>query len=284
MSSISSVLIRSCLSTIQKELHQLEHWLNHLPQDVPAPAPVNASTDIMALLEKISKQYDAQQHTLHHIMDRLDMLDSSVPAAPWLEEPSPFLENSVVEPDVLEPLYVVHKTEEQRLTPTATALAKIIAPLAPLVIPSVVPDAVVPNVVIPSVAPEAVVPSAPEAVVPLVVPDAVIPEAVARLAPSVVPNAVAPLAPSVVPNAVVPDAVIPNAIVIPSVPSEEMKEDEAEEEEEGVELVEVTFKGKTYYKDPNEGFIYGMDDEGQPSEQPIGVWKEKTQSVAFYRT
>ena len=63
---------------------------------------------------------------------------------------------------------------------------------------------------------------------------------------------------------------------------EEEEEDAAEEEEEGVELEEITYKEQSYYKD-GEGFIYGIDEEGQPTDQPIGIWKEKSQSVAFYR-
>jgi hypothetical protein len=55
-----------------------------------------------------------------------------------------------------------------------------------------------------------------------------------------------------------------------------------EDEEGGLELEEITYKDVSYYKD-TEGFVYGIDDEGQPTEQPIGVWKEKTQSVSFYR-
>ena len=63
---------------------------------------------------------------------------------------------------------------------------------------------------------------------------------------------------------------------------QEEEEQEEEEEEEGVELSELTYKGKTYYKD-NEEFIYGIDEEGQPTDQPVGIWKEKTQTISFYR-
>jgi len=55
------------------------------------------------------------------------------------------------------------------------------------------------------------------------------------------------------------------------------KEEEEEEEEEGEEVEEITYNGETYYKD-SEGFIYKPEDD-----TPIGYWKEKTKTIAFYR-
>jgi hypothetical protein len=55
------------------------------------------------------------------------------------------------------------------------------------------------------------------------------------------------------------------------------EEEVVEEEEEGEEVEEITYNGETYYKDAD-GFIYKPDDD-----TPIGYWKEKTQSIAFYR-
>ena len=62
---------------------------------------------------------------------------------------------------------------------------------------------------------------------------------------------------------------------------EEVVEEEVEEEEE--ELEEITYLAKKYYKN-NEGFIYGIDEDEQPTENPIGYWKEKTKTIAFYKT
>ena len=77
----------------------------------------------------------------------------------------------------------------------------------------------------------------------------------------------------------------PSIIAVPSNKPEEVEESEEEPEEEGgVELEELEYKGTNYYKDPSEGFIYGMDEEGQPTDQPIGIWKEKSQTISFYRT
>jgi hypothetical protein len=55
------------------------------------------------------------------------------------------------------------------------------------------------------------------------------------------------------------------------------EEEEVVEEEEGEEVEEITYNGETYYKDAD-GFIYKPEDD-----TPIGYWKEKTQSIAFYR-
>jgi hypothetical protein len=73
----------------------------------------------------------------------------------------------------------------------------------------------------------------------------------------------------------------PKAEVLPVESTSEEQadgEEEEEEEEEGEEVEEITYNGETYYKDAD-GFIYKPDDD-----TPIGYWKEKTQSIAFYRT
>ena len=57
--------------------------------------------------------------------------------------------------------------------------------------------------------------------------------------------------------------------------------EEEEVEEEGIELEEITYKNNRYYKD-NENFIYSIIDD-EPSEIPVGYWKEKTQTIAFYK-
>jgi hypothetical protein len=64
---------------------------------------------------------------------------------------------------------------------------------------------------------------------------------------------------------------------------EEAAEAEAEAEEEGIELEVVEYKNTKYYRD-NEMFIYTIDEDDQPSVNPIGYWKEKTQTIAFYKT
>jgi outer membrane biosynthesis protein TonB len=64
---------------------------------------------------------------------------------------------------------------------------------------------------------------------------------------------------------------------------QEEKQEEPVEEEEGMELEVITFQGVSYYKD-EEGFIYSIDEDEQPSEKAIGYWKKKAQAIAFYRS
>ena len=58
------------------------------------------------------------------------------------------------------------------------------------------------------------------------------------------------------------------------------KETENEEEEEGVALEEITFKGKTYYKD-SENTVYILD-ENEDLSDPVGIWNEITKTVRFF--
>ena len=44
----------------------------------------------------------------------------------------------------------------------------------------------------------------------------------------------------------------------------------------------IEYKGTSYYKD-TAGFIYRIDEDQQPSETADGFWKEKTQSIVFYK-
>ena len=232
--SIASTLIQACMSNVQKEFSQLEHWLNSLPH---CEASSTSYDRMEKMIMKLSKQFEVQQMALNHIVDRLDILEGTreINDDPWLDD-STGLENTIIDP-----MYVIHKDVAE-------------VPVVPAVVPEV--PAVVPEVpaVVPAVVPE--VPAVP-AVVPAVVPEV----------PAVIP-AVVPEVPAVVPA------------VVPEVPA--VVEEEEEEEEDGVELSEITYKDITYYKD-SDGFVYGIDEESQPTDQPIGLWKEKTQSIAFYR-
>jgi hypothetical protein len=231
---------------IQKELRQLEHWLNTLPESAPSTT-VSTNPDMVSTLEKLSKQYDVQQHALNHIVDRLDILEEmreiqvnqdEEKTDPWLDSSSTYLENTIVDP--LEPIYLVRKEAElfqPILTPSAVALSSIL-------------------------------------------------HTIVKQAPKEEPQE----------KKEEPQEKQEEPQEEPQEKPQEKKEEELQEkkeepqeqpqeeqEEDGIELAEVTYKGKSYYKDP-EGFIYGIDEEGQPTEQPIGVWKEKSSSVAFYRT
>ena len=266
--SISSTLIQACLTNVQKEFRQLEHWLNSLhPSTVEQSAPANLSNDrmeatlrdISSSISQLSKQYEVQQLALHHIVDRLDILEGARDIQiddnddPWLfDSTSSCLENTIVEP--VESVYVIHKEDSQTpvmtntppSSPSATSLATSSVPHIELV-----------------------------------------QEATSEVEPVTVVEPVRKLEP------------VKEVEALPEVEEEqeeaeeeeeeeeeeaeeEAEEEEEEAEEEGVELEEITYKEQSYYKD-GEGFIYGIDEEGQPTDQPIGIWKEKSQSVAFYR-
>jgi hypothetical protein len=57
-------------------------------------------------------------------------------------------------------------------------------------------------------------------------------------------------------------------------------EADADEDEEGLSLEDITFKGKTYYKD-SENTVYILD-ENEDLSDPIGVWNEITKTVRFF--
>jgi hypothetical protein len=50
-----------------------------------------------------------------------------------------------------------------------------------------------------------------------------------------------------------------------------------------LELEEIEYNKVKYYKDA-ENFIYSIDKDDQPSENPIGYWKDKTSTIAFYKS
>lgn len=260
MSTIPSVLIRTCMLNIQKELRQLEHWLNTLPESAPSMT-VSTNPDMVSTMEKLSRQYDVQQHALNHIVDRLDMLEEmreiqvnqdEEKTDPWLDSSSTYLENTIVDP--LEQIYLVRKEAElfqPILTPSAVALSSIlrndtIVKQAPKEEPQEKPQEKQEE---PQEKKEEPQEKTQEKT-----------QEKKEEEPQEEPQEKAQ-----------------------EEQEEQEKQEEQEEQEDGIELAEVTYKGKSYYKDP-EGFIYGIDEEGQPTEQPIGVWKEKSSSVVLYRT
>lgn len=262
--SISSTLIQACLTNVQKEFRQLEHWLNSLhPSTVEQSQPSASSNpsndrmettlrDISSSISQLAKQYEVQQLTLHHIVDRLDILEGARNIQiddnddPWLfDSTNTCLENTIIEP--AESVYVIHKEDSQ--TPVMTNTPPSSPSTASLDTSSVPPIELV----------EAVAVVEPVSVVEPVKVVEALPE--------------------------VEEEVQEQEEEEQEQEEEEEEEEEeqvVEEEEEGVELEEITYKEQSYYKDA-EGFIYGIDEEGQPTDQPIGIWKEKSQSVAFYR-
>jgi hypothetical protein len=262
--SISSTLIQACLTNVQKEFRQLEHWLNSLhPPTVESPTPSNERLeatlrDISTSISQLSKQYEVQQLALNHLVDRLDVLEGARDIQfeehddPWLiDSTSTCLENTIIEP--VESIYVIHKEENEvdSHTPVTTKT------------PPSSPSTVI--VSVSSVPPIELVQEEVRKVEPVKEVEAVPEVEVVREVEAI--------------------EVVEEVVEEEVVEEEEAVEEEAEEEEaeeEGVELEEITYKETSYYKD-GEGFVYGIDEEGQPTDQPIGIWKEKSQSVAFYR-
>ena len=300
--SVPATLIRTTLSTIQKELRQLEHWLITLSGEPVHSIPSQEGPSIVALsakMDHIIKHYESQQLALNHIVDRLDILEGTRENDTdfWLDSNETCLENIVVEP--LEPMYIVRKSEsESPKAEDAQAGLPVVQAGLPVVqagLPVVQAGLPVVQAVVHAVQHEVPteVKEAPPAVPIATAVHAELPSVQAEQPAVPIATSVHAELPAVqeelpaVQDDIPPINAAPSIISVPSV--EEVKDDSEEDEEEdeeegGVELEEVTYKGKSYYKDPAEGFIYGIDEEGQPTDQPIGVWKEKSQSISFYRT
>ena len=279
--SITSALIANTIDKIKKDLYQLEDWLNSLHSGSASSVPPSAhaytqGTDVSALLKRVEEltiEVHAQKHTIHHLVDRLDVmeetreihidghLDDQMEDDPWLSGPIP-LQNEIVDPT-----FFIHKTEEVE---------------TPLVQPA-----------------------------PVVEAPPIVETKAAEAAPIVETKEVEAVVEQEAEEEEQQEEQEEQEEEAEEQEEQEEQEEEAEEqeeqeepveskkeeaaeaeaeaeaqedEEEGVELEEITVKGVNYYKDPEEGFIYEIDSEGQPSENPIGVWKTKTQTISFYRS
>jgi hypothetical protein len=69
---------------------------------------------------------------------------------------------------------------------------------------------------------------------------------------------------------------------------EEEKEQEQEvveeEEEESIEYLEVVYKGITYYRTEADNLVYSLDEDGEVSDDPIGVWSTEKNKLLKYPT
>ena len=73
-------------------------------------------------------------------------------------------------------------------------------------------------------------------------------------------------------------------VEVPPEIEEEAEAEEAEEEEEELEedfeLVELEYKGTTYYRDEKTNKVYLPDDDGAiDPEQPLGIWNLQTKKI-----
>ena len=262
MSSIRSTLIRSCFSNIQRELNQLEDWLNRdftvLPEVSSSTQSSTDSNIIYQAVQQLSKQLDSQQHTLHHIIDRIDVLEETrnihiqEKDELWLDTEGVQLQNEIVDNEY-ESVINVNKTEE-----SVVAVPVIVHAAEPVSEPIAEPVTVH--------AAEPVVESVAEPIAePVVEP----------LAEPVVEPVVEPLAEPVTEPVTEPLA----EPVVEPVTEPVVEEEEEEEEEDGLE--EVEYNGTTYYRDSTL-VMYQLQEDGELSD-PVGIWREKTQTIKFYK-
>jgi hypothetical protein len=309
MTSIRSVLIKSCMTTIQREINQLEHWLNHLPDqgasDVPnltTCPPMNDISHLSTLMNRLSEQITIQQHTLTNISDRLLILenlrqvhiDDSIDKMddPWIDNHLVPLSNEIIGDDCIsETMYTFNK-ELTESVPTGNVCEAEIPTsekqneleLAPV---PVEPMTEQPVPAESEVKKEEHVEEVQEVEEEVEVEEVVEEEVeeveevveVVEEEEEVVEEEVEEVEEEV--EEVEEEVEEVEEEVEEEEVEEEVVEEEVEEEEE--ELEEITYLAKKYYKN-NEGFIYGIDEDEQPTENPIGYWKEKTKTIAFYKT
>ena len=303
MSSIRSTLIRSSIAKIQGELEQLENWLHRdystaptlVPSTSVAPTPVaptpvpstpiatvTASVDgtiIYHAIQQLSKQLDSQQHTLNHMIDRLDILEGTRNIHiedPWLDADVTQLQNEIIDNDLDEydTVINVNKSEEpmgeEKNVTESVAVVEIQENVH-----EEVQEKVQENVQ-----------------------EKVHEEVQENVHEEVQENVHEEVHEEVQEN--VHEEVHEEEVHEEEVQEEEVQEEEVQEEEEvheeevqeeeeevqeeedGMEYEEVEFKGETFYRDTDQ-FIYRMNEEGQLSEDPIGYWKVKSQTIAFYQ-
>ena len=223
--SIRSVLIKSSMTKINKEMNQLEHWLMNLNTEEFEP-------NTNHLINKISDQISHQQLSINNILERLDRIEGfQTSKEVFIDKtdtwPDPYMDNNCepLDETFIEPLYTVYKNDPEEVVNVVKEVVEVV------------------NVVKEVVEVEEVVNVVKEV------------EEVKEVVEEV--------------KAEVEEEVIEEA---------EVEEVEAEE---GIELEEITYNNVIYYKDP-ENFIYSVTNE-EPSDNPVGYWKENTKKIVFYK-
>ena len=235
--SIRSVLIKSSMTKINKEMNQLEHWLMNLNTEEFEP-------NTNHLINKISDQISHQQLSINNILERLDRIEGFQTSKEvfidktdkWAD---PYMDNNCepLDETFIEPLYTVYKNDPEEVVNVVKEVVEVVN-----VVKEVVEEV---NVVKEVVEVEEVV--------------NVVKEVVKQV-----------------------EEVEEVKEVEEAEEAEEVVEaEEVEEEEEGIELEEITYNNVIYYKDP-ENFIYSVTN-GEPSDNPVGYWKENTKKIVFYK-
>lgn len=325
MASIRSVLIKNCMSNVQKEISQLEHWLINLSDDnesstinsCPCSCKMNNRSssseecttkssyndlqNIYKSLENLSTMLNAQQITIAHLVNRMEMIEdikevhireqvdeSDDSNDLWMNEPLAMQQNEIVYDTLPEITYHVNKENkedsEQNNIPsasietTAPVIDKMgnIVPLHRLHMyesseenkPIIDENKTDQKEVVQEKVVEQVVKK-----VEVVEEEEVVEEVVEEEEEEE----------EVVEEVVEEEEEVEVVEEEQEGVEEEVEVVEEEEEEEGIELEEIEFNGITYYKDSDK-LVYTIDEEEQPSEMAVGYWKEKSQSVVFYKT
>jgi hypothetical protein len=274
------------MSNIQKEISQLEHWLNNLPPSVDTPSINTPSintpgidTNLHQIMNRISEQTYNQELILKNIIERLDIIEGFRTSnreifidnqdTPWLDNNcEPLNEENNSE------MYNVYKEDTKDSISEVESEIEYCEPVIPCNIKTEEVEVEEQKVEQVEVIKEEVE----------VIKEQVKVEQVEQVKVEEVE-----VVKEVEEEVEVKDEVKVEQVEVEEVELEVVKEEEVEEEEveveeeveEGIELEEITYKNITYYKD-NENFIYSIIDD-EPSEIPVGYWKEKTQTIAFYK-
>jgi len=303
------------MSNIQKEISQLEHWLTNLHDDTHVPNPpchkaVHSNDELFELsnlhrtIDIMTGQIGNQQHTLNNVLERLDFMENFRGSSnreiyidenqqhnslidPWINNHCEPLQNEIIAEDdnISVPLYTINKNTVFEESSVAT----------PSIIPDVPEDRSLPPDIDSEEEKEEEKEEEEEKIsipsIPIHIPkqSEEKEDKVESLEEEEKEDKVESLeeeeGEGIKEEGVKEEGEeeeIEEEEEEEEIEEEEVEE-EVEEEEEGLELEEIDYNNIKYYKD-NDGFIYSIDDEDQPSENPIGYWKKKTNSIAFYKT
>ena len=124
--SITSALIASTIDKIKKDLYQLEDWLNSLhpgpsPVQEPSIKPFVDVSSLMRRVEELTVEVSAQKHTIHHLVDRLDVMEETREIHidghlddlndPLNDQQDPWLSDIPLQNEIVDPMFVIHKEE-----------------------------------------------------------------------------------------------------------------------------------------------------------------------------
>ena len=284
MSSIRAVLIQTTITNIQKELGQLENWLNNLPDsrilepDLSSIHSLDGLSNIHRMVDKLAEEVGNQRNTLNNILERIDKLEGfqrpdrevfiddtnqhKTIVDPWLDNSSEPLKNEIIFEDDIEleqdSIIIADEFGVGLLTSSG-----VIPIGSKKMTGEEVAEEEAEAVEAEDVAEEEEEEAEAEA-------EAEAEEEVVEAEEEEAAEAEA-------------EAEAEEEVVEAEEEVVEEEEDQCqEEEEEGMAVEEIEYNGSRYYKD-TENFIYSVNKDDEPSDNPVGYWKVKTQTIAFYK-